>query len=423
MNDIGIVAAVFVVAALVSRRLERTPISLPMVFVAAGILAGPQVLDLVGLELTGGSGLIFAELALVLVLFSDAARIDVGSLRGNAALPARMLALGMPLTIALGVIAGALLLTDLEFWEAAIVAAVLAPTDAALGQAVVSSKLMPVRIRQALNVESGLNDGLAIPFLAVFIALAAEDAVPGAEEWILFTVELVGLGALTGVLVGGLGGWLIDRAIGKGWVTGTFQQLAVVALAVVAWALAEAVGGSGFIAAFVGGLTMGRITRVCGDTILNFAEDEGQFLNLSVFFIFGVAALDYLQAASWGVVAFSLLSLTVIRMLPVAISLLGTGLRRSSVAFLAWFGPRGLASIVLALVVVENEPELPGLDIILAAMTVTVLASVVAHGVTARPLVRAYHRHLDDMEPDEAEMVEVPEMRTRGRLSEPVETG
>jgi NhaP-type Na+/H+ or K+/H+ antiporter len=203
-------------------------------------------------------------------------------------------------------------------------------------------------------------------------------------------------------------------------ISGTFKQLAVIGLAIIAWALTEQLGGNGFIGAFAAGLATGRITDRCGVDILDFTEDEGQLLNLTVFFIFGISAIGFLGGAGWEVVVFGLLSLTLIRMLPVALSMLGTGLRGSSIAFLAWFGPRGLASIILALVVVEEEPDLPGLEVVLAAMTVTVLASVFAHGLSARPLVRAYARRLESRPGVEAEHEAVPEMPTRGSMHEPI---
>ena len=420
MQDLGVIAAVVLGYALLSRRLERFSITAPMAFVAAGIVLGPDVFDVVGLELTSGTGLLVAEVTLVIVLFSDASRIDLRVLRGNASLPGRLLTIGMPLTIGLGIAAAALLLTEIEFWEAAIIAAVLAPTDAALGQAVVSSDLVPNRMRQALNVEAGLNDGLSVPFLALFVALAVEETVAGANVWIVFAAEQIGYGALIGAAVGLIGGWLIDHASRRQYVTGAFQQLAVLALAVIAWALAEEIGGNGFIAAFAAGLAAGRITAVCGAKIFDFTEDEGQLLTAVVFFIFGVGAISYLDAATWQVIVFAGLALTIVRMLPVAISMIGTDLQARSVAFLDWFGPRGLASIILALVVVEEEPELPGLDIVLAAMTVTVLASIVAHGVSARPGVRAYARRIETLPEDAPEMMDVPEMPTRGELAEPM---
>ena len=413
MADLGVIAAVLLAYALISRPLERTMVTAPMVFVAAGIIAGPKVLGIVGLEITSGPGLVVAELALVVVLFSDASRIDLRILRGNANLPARLLAIGMPLTIGAGVLAAALLVADLKFWEGAVLAAILAPTDAALGKAVVSSEVIPQRIRQALNVESGLNDGLSVPFLFLFLALAVEQTTE-AGDWVRFAVEQIGIGAAVGIAAGGIGGWAIDRAVRRDMVTGTFSQLSIFALAVVAWATAGELDGNGFIAAFVGGLVAGRITPTTGRHILDFAEDEGELLNLAVFFIFGVAALEFLEAVTWEIALFALLSLTVIRMAPVAISLLGAGLRAESIAFIAWFGPRGLASIILALVVVEEEPELPAIDLLLAAMALTVLASVVAHGVTARPLTRVYGRRMSRMAPEAPEMQTHQEIPVRG---------
>jgi sodium/hydrogen antiporter len=362
------------------------------VFVAAGIVAGPDVLDLVELDATHGTAFHIAELTLALLLFADAARIDLRSLRGHADLPGRLLGIGMPLTIVLGMAAGAVLLTELEFWEAAIVAAVLAPTDAALGQAVVSSRAVPARIRQALSVESGLNDGLSVPFLALFLAIAVDQTVPAASDWIGFAAEQIGLGTLIGVVVGGGGAWLVERAGERDLTTPLFQQFGVLALAVLAFVLADEAGGNGFIAAFVGGLAAGRMGVTSGERAVEFTEEEGQLLSLAVFFVFGTVAISYLDAADLGIVVYAALSLTLVRMVPVALAVRGMGFRPTTVAFMGWFGPRGLASIILALVVAEEEPELPALGVILAAMTVTVLASVVLHGLTALPGVRAYAR-------------------------------
>jgi sodium/hydrogen antiporter len=393
VTGLAVLGAVVLAYGLASRRLEPV-VSAPMVFVAAGILAGPDVLDLVGLDARHGTAFHIAELALAIVLFSDATRIDLRALRANESLPARLLGIGMPATIALGMAAGAVFLTELEFWEAAIVAAVLAPTDAALGQAVVSNPRVPQRIRQGLNVESGLNDGLSVPFLALFVALAADQTLPEARDWLGFVAEQIGLGTLIGAAAGGLGALLVERASGRRLMTETFEQLAVLALAVLAFVLADEAGGNGFIAAFVGGLAAGGMGKVCGERILAFTEQEGQLLSLAVFFMFGVAALGFLDAANWGIVVYAVLSLTLVRMLPVALAVTGMGFRARSVAFMGWFGPRGLASIILALVVAEEEPLLPALDTIMAAMTVTVLASVALHGLSARPLSEAYARRL-----------------------------
>jgi sodium/hydrogen antiporter len=392
MTGLAVLAGVVLAYALVSRRLELSAISAPMVFVAAGIVAGPDVLDLVELDATHGTAFHVAEITLALLLFADAARIDVRSLRGHADLPGRLLGIGMPLTILLGMAAGAVLLTELEFWEAAIVAAVLAPTDAALGQAVVSSRAVPARIRQALSVESGLNDGLSVPFLALFLAIAVDQTVPAASDWLGFAAEQIGLGVLIGVAVGGGGAWLVERSAERGLTTPLFEQFGVLAVAVLAFVLADEAGGNGFIAAFVGGMAAGQVGAVSGERIFEFTEEQGQLLGLAVFFVFGTVAISFLDGADLGIVLYAALSLTLVRMVPVALAVRGMRFRPSTVAFMGWFGPRGLASIILALVVAEEEPELPALGVILAAMTVTVLASVVLHGLTALPGVRAYAR-------------------------------
>jgi NhaP-type Na+/H+ or K+/H+ antiporter len=406
MTGLAVLAAVVLAYSLVSKRLELSAISAPMVFVAAGIFAGPDVLDLVELDLREGTAFHIAELTLALLLFADAARIDLGLLRTHADLPRRLLGIGMPLTILLGMAAGAVLLTELEFWEAAIVAAVLAPTDAALGQVVMSSRAVPSRIREALLVESGLNDGLSVPFLALFIALAAEQAVPEAKDWFVFAVEQIGLGTLIGAAVGGGGAWLVERSAERGLTTALFEQFAVLALAVLAFVLADEAGGNGFIAAFVGGLAAGKFGALAGERIFEFTEEQGQLLGLAVFFMFGTVAIAFLDVADLGIVLYAALSLTLVRMVPAAVAVRGMGLRPSTVAFMGWFGPRGLASIILALAVVDEEPELPALGVILATMTVTVLASAALHGLSAVPLVRRYAREVERLPPS------APELRT-----------
>ena len=403
MTEIAIIAGVFFVYGLVSRALLKVDVSAPMVFVAAGILFGSSLLGLAELNPIGNVGLIVAEIALVIVLFADASRSDLSGLREDGVLAGRLLAIGMPLTIAVGTAAAAVLLIGIDFWEGAVVAAILAPTDAALGHPVVTSKLVPAKIRETINIEAGLNDGLSIPFLLVFLGLAVDQSSVSATDSAAFAVEQIGLGALAGLVLGGGGGWLVARAIERGAMTWTFERLAMVALALGAWALASAIDGNGFIAAFVAGLAVARFQPSFGGPILDFAEREGQLLSLVVFFVFGTAAIGYLEPVTFGVVAFAVLTLTLVRMGPVAIALTGTGLSRASVSFIGWFGPRGLASIILLLVVISEEPELPALDLAIAATTVTVLLSVFLHGVTAGPLSILYGRKVKDLPPDAPE--------------------
>jgi NhaP-type Na+/H+ or K+/H+ antiporter len=412
--DLVVLAAVVFAFGLVSRRLEGTVLTAPLVFVAAGVVLGPAGLALVEFKLDDHTVLLVGEIALAIVLFTDAASINLSSLRQNEGLPLRLLCMGMPLTIGLGTAAAALLLTDLTFWEAAIVGTVLAPTDAALGQAVVSNPRVPLRVRQALNVEAGLNDGLSVPFLALFLTLAvAEGELQPASFWIRFAFEQIGIGALVGVGVGLLGGWLVSWASKREWMTDSFQRLALLALAIIAWALADQLGGNGFIAAFVGGLVVGPTVEHVGERLIRFTQAEGQLLNLSVFFIFGVLVIGLIQPLSWGIALYALLSLTLIRMLPVVLSLLGTHLRGISVVFMGWFGPRGLASIVLGLIVVAEAPTLAGRGQVELVVALTVLLSVLLHGVTAAPLSAAYARLVERMAADTTEKREAIEGPTR----------
>ena len=419
MIDLLVLAVVVFAFGLVSRRLEGTVLTAPLVFVSAGVILGPAGLGLAEFALDEHAVLLLSEIALAIVLFTDAARTNFSALRQNEALPLRLLGLGMPLTIALGTAIAALVLTDLTFWEAAIVGTVLAPTDAALGQPVVSNPHVPVRVRQALNVEAGLNDGLSVPFLALFLTLAeAEEEHLSASVWVRFALEQVGFGVLVGIGVGLLGGWLVSRASRAGWINESFQRLALLSLALIAWALADSVGGNGFIAAFVGGLAVGPTVKRVGERLVRSTEAEGQLLSLSVFFIFGVLVAGLLRSLDWTIVLYALLSLTVIRMLPVGLSLLGTGLRGVSVLFAGWFGPRGLASIVLGVVVLEEAPLLAGRDEIGLVVTLTVILSVLLHGVTAAPLSAAYARRVERMAADvpEKSLEDGPHARSGSRL-------
>jgi NhaP-type Na+/H+ or K+/H+ antiporter len=424
--DLAVLAVIVFAFGLVSRRLEETSLTAPIAFVAAGVVLGPAGLGLVELGLDSHTVLLLGEIALALVLFTDAANIKPSALRQNEGLPLRLLGVGMPLTIALGT-AAALLLTDLTIWEAAIVGTVLAPTDAALGQAVVSNPRLPARVRQALNVEAGLNDGLSVPFLALFLSLAgAEEELQRASYWIRFALEQIGFGVLVGLGVGLAGGWLVRWASQRGWMTESFQRLALLALALIAWSLADHIGGNGFIAAFVGGMAVGPTVERVGEQLIRFTEAEGQLLNLSVFFIFGVLVLGLLEGLTWKIVLYVLLSLTVVRMLPVAMALLGKHLSGVSVLFAGWFGPRGLASIVLGLIVVSEVPILAGRGEIEMVVALTVLLSVLLHGVTSAPLSATYARRVERMIQEAPEKKGVAEAPTRtGQLpaSKPKEAG
>jgi len=412
---IAIVATFVLTYSLVSRRLETTWITGPMAFVGFGVIAAASGVELGNRGMEQGLVRTLAEATLVLLLYTDAIRIDFGRLRRQIALPARLLGLGLPLTIIAGVGLALVLFPGLAFWEAAVLAAVLTPTDAALGQAVVTNPSVPVRIRQALNVESGLNDGLMLPLITLFIALAAVGDNPeGAQHWARFAAEQIGFGTVAGLASGYVGGRLIDVFATRNWIDGAFRQLGTLAIAVAAFAGAEALGGNGFVAAFVAGLAFGAAARAqCGDAY-DFAEDEGQLLALLTFLFFGALIVEpALGLLTWQIGLYALLSLTVVRMVPVVVALLGTGLRPATMAFAGWFGPRGLASILFGLFVLE-EAGLSAADDILLVVTWTVVLSIALHGATSYSLAERYGRWFAETGASTVEeSVIVDEMPTR----------
>lgn len=374
---------------LVSGRLEKTIITAPIIFTLAGIIAVP-VTSSGNARMDAGVFLTLSEIGLVLLLFTDASRTDLKILCDIRALPARLLSTGMLLTILLGTLAAKWVFPQLSIWEAGIIGAILAPTDAGLGQIIVNSPLVPLRVRQALNVEAGLNDGLSVPFLLFFIAMAASGA--GDPSFARFLGEQLGLGVAVGAGIGLAGGWLLETARRMEWMAESFLQLAVMALPAFCLILSEHVGASMFIAAFIAGLAVQVRFKSTGKHSVEFTEEWGQILNLSVFFLFGmmVARTEGIFAA--GPLVYAVLSLTVIRMLPVSVALAGSGLGKGTVTFMGWFGPRGLASIVLGLVYLEQEKHLPGEQTTRLAVTATVLLSIFAHGLTAIPGIHLHAR-------------------------------
>lgn len=333
----------------------------------------------------------------MLLLFTDASRTDLSQLRSIQALPARLLSIGMLLTIALGALLAKLVFPELTLWEAGILGAILAPTDAGLGQVIVTSTRVPQRVRQALNVEAGLNDGLSVPFMLFFITLAEAKSEGGIASLTQFIVQHLGYGIAVGLVIGLVGGWLFGLAQRKGWVDESFLQIGVVALPMIGMGLAELVDASMFIVAFVAGLAVQVRFTDAGKHNVEFAEEWGQVFNLAVFFLFGIVVVMDSGQFNLRFVAYAVLSLTVVRIVPVAAALAGTGLSRASVWFMGWFGPRGLASIVLGLVYFEQEAKLNGEATIMIAVIVTVVLSIFLHGLSAQPGIGWYARKLASM--------------------------
>ena len=392
---------------LISQRLQRTSISGPMAFSAFGLLLSEKGLVAINTHLAPEIFHFLAEITLILLLFSDASRINLRLLNKGYSIPIRLLVIGLPLTAILGILLALALPFGFSFWEAAILAVILAPTDAALGQAVVSLPIVPVRIRQALNVESGLNDGLALPLLLLCISLAG---MPEGEVsfWLRFIGFQLIFGPIVGVVIGYLGGKLIIQAERHHYISAAFIRLSGLGLAILAFSAAELVGGNGFIAAFCAGLTLGNTARNICSSLYEFAEAEGQLLTLLTFMFFGalmlVPALEQLNPT---ILIYGLLSLTIIRMLPVTLSLIGLGLRWESILFLGWFGPRGVASILYVLLLVE-ENSIINQDIIVNIVVLTVLLSIIAHGVSAIPLSKSYSKRLDQKHKEHKKVTEMP---------------
>lgn len=416
MTELLVLALTLLAYAMVSSRLSLSPITAPMVFTGVGLLAGAA--GLVDLELDGEVVTLLVEVTLTLVLFTDAIRIDLRALRRHLGLPVRLLGVGLPLTILAGTAVGALLLPGLGLLEAALLAAVLAPTDAALGQAVVSDPRLPVRIRQAINVESGLNDGIALPVVTVLLAVVvAEEGTRATDGWWSLALSQVGFGVGVGVVAGLAGGWLLERRARAGAVEGVYRQLAALAVVAAAYAGAVQLGGNGFIAAFVAGLAFGHVARAHCEHVQDFSEDEGELLTVTTFLVFGAVLVGpVLEEVTWRTAAYAVCSLTVVRLLPVLVALLGSRTLVETRLFLGWFGPRGLASILFALMVVEEVSGPAGQEVFEVAC-LTVLLSVVLHGLSASTWSRRLSGRLDRLGRDRAEHGDAAEMPTRRRLA------
>jgi sodium/hydrogen antiporter len=398
-----IVIAVFVslvfLYSLVSRRLERTVITAPIVFTSAGALAFLVQPALIESVLDRQAFLLVAEVGLVMTLFTDATHTSLRVLRENSTLPARLLGIGMLPTILLGALGALAVMDGLSLWEAGILAAILAPTDAGLGQSIVNDPRVPARIRQALNVEAGLNDGLSVPFLMLFIALALKGTDGAAVVLTRFLGEQIGYGTLVGLAIGLVGGRLLGWANRKGWIEAPWQQLGLVALPLLCILASDAVGASMFIAAFVAGLTVHLGFAEAGRHSVEFTEGWGQLFDFFVFFLFGLMVARVSAHFTPPVLLYAVLSLTLVRMVPVALASAGTGLSRATVLFMGWFGPRGLASIVLGLVYLEQEAHLPAESTIRLAVTATVLLSIFAHGLSAVPGIGRYAASIASLDP------------------------
>jgi NhaP-type Na+/H+ or K+/H+ antiporter len=400
--SLAVVAGIIVAYAVVSHRLDRTPVTAAIFFVSCGLLFGNKGLGWIDLGSGSESVRLLAEVTLTLVLFADASRIDVSALRREYLVPARLLGIGLPLTILTGFALAAGFFGELSTGEALLLAIILAPTDAALGQAVVTDTRVPSRIRQGLNVESGLNDGICVPLLFIALALSGSEAHSlSAHGALTLVTEAIGYGVLFGLISGACGAVLLQWGQTHELTDSAWAQVVPAGTAALAYGLAAPLGGSGFIAAFVAGFTFG----IVGDTSAGetrFLEELGGLANAGTFIVFGAIVGPILAGLTWTAAIYGVLSLTIVRMLPVAVAFLGTSARPQTVAFTGWFGPRGLASIVFAVIVLD-ETKLPYDSTIALVVVFTVLLSVYAHGLTSRPLTARYaswfRSHPEDSRP------------------------
>jgi NhaP-type Na+/H+ or K+/H+ antiporter len=382
--NLAILAVFAFIYSAISGKIEKSTISGPILFLAFGLICGPFGLGILNFEIENIEMRVIADMTLALILFIDAANADLKVLRSNLTLPGRMLLIGMPLVIVLGVITGWYLFPGVSIFELCILATMLAATDAALGKGVITNQAVPARIREGLNAESGLNDGLAVPILFVFIALAAGtgDEQGGTSMALSLVARELGIGVVVGLVLTLLGVKFVNWCYRLEMISEVWKQILVVALALGCFATAQSLHGSGYIAAFVGGLLFGRLAGDRTHSLVFAAEGIGELLALMTWVVFGAAVVGQAWAGmTWPIVVYSLLSLTVIRVLPMVVSLAGTGENLESKLFMGWFGPRGLASIVFLIIV--SGYSLPGHSTLVHTVVCTVTLCVLAHGLTA----------------------------------------
>jgi NhaP-type Na+/H+ or K+/H+ antiporter len=387
--ELGILALFIFCYSLIAGRVERAAASGPIVFVVSGFIMGPMLFGWFDGSVSRDGIKLLADLTLALILFIDAANADFSVLKKQFRIPTRMLLVGLPGVIILGTLTAAVLFQRLSIFEAAILGTMLAATDAALGKAVVTNKAVPQQIREGLNFESGLNDGLCVPILFVFIALELGSVKgSGTMHALQLVVQELGIGLVVGVFLTAIGAKTFRWCMDKGWVTEIWVQVTVVALAIACFAVAQSLHGSGYISAFVGGLLFGYIAKGATHKLVLAAEGIGETLALMTWFVFGAGVIGQaFQYFTWEMVLYALLSLTVIRVFPIFLSLSGTSENSVSKLFLGWFGPRGLASIVFAIIVLNRE--VPNAKFMAMVVVLTVFSSLVAHGISANPLSAA----------------------------------
>jgi NhaP-type Na+/H+ or K+/H+ antiporter len=418
--DTGIVIllALVVVYTLLAHRLSRISITMPIFFVVGGAIFGANGLGWITFSITNPQVEILTELTLALLLFADAATLEFRQVRDDAQLPERLLGIAFPLIVLAGALVCYLLFPSEKIGFALLLGSVLAPTDAALGIAIFNNPRVPVRIRRALNVESGLNDGMATPLVTLFIALLLEEmGAPRFQTWLFSALSEIAIALGVGVAIGLLGGWFFSLAVRKDWTSNLARQIGNPAIALLAFYLTKQIGGIGFVAAFTGGIFFGYATRHILHDAIEYTEVTGTFLSLFVWTMFGSAiSIPLFLKFNPLALLYAILSLTLVRMIPVAIALANTKLRKDTKLVMGWLGPRGLASVVFLIIAYDAAHE-AGLepDLLVAAVGWTILLSVLLHGFSALPVANWYSKRLAIASPDIPELQEVPEPKTLRR--------
>ena len=396
-QDWAILAAFVFAYSTIAGRIEKTWISGAIVFVAFGLLAGPSGLGILQFDVESEDLRTLAELTLAVILFTDAANANLPVLKNSVRLPTRLLLLGLPLTILLGFGVGRLLFPDITLLEAGILATMLAPTDAALGKAVVTNPNVPDRIREDLNVESGLNDGICVPILFGLLAFATHEAAGGDSAHLIVGLfaKQIGIGVLVGGAYAAFGSQWVKFCSNRTWLSDTWQRMTIAAIALACFSTSQVLGGSGFIASFVGGLVFGGLAKNYKENLLKASEANGDTLSLITWVAFGsVAVGSAIGQIAWSIVLYAILSLTVVRIVPVFLCLSGLALDAWTKLFVGWFGPRGLASIVFAVIVLDEN--LSGGHTLTATVSCTIVLSILAHGLTANPWARLYGQQMQN---------------------------
>ena len=409
-----------VIYALVSVWLGKRSITMPIFFIAVGALTGPYGFGWLNISITSETVKVLVEITLALLLFADSSTLKLHQLKRDAGLPSRLVGVALPLVILLGGLLGFALFSKEGIGFALLVGAILAPTDAALGLPIFTNPRVPVRIRRALNVESGLNDGIATPFITLFTALAVAEETQKLAGWFTSALLDIAVAVLVGTALGMLGGWLFAVAMRHRLTSRATEQIGTLALALLIYFGSITLGGNGFIAAFVGGLFFSYSTRRRQHHTLEFTESTGTTLSLFVWTIFGsFLVIPLFTAFNPLALLYAVLSLTLIRMLPVALSLVGTHFRRDTQLLMGWLGPRGLASVVFTIIAFESFYEISRpYQILFSIAGWTILLSVLLHGFSALPLTRWYAHRLKTAPPSIPELMDVPNLEPlQDRLS------